>query len=130
MKNKKLFLAIAALVLVAALMFGAYLATRPETSQGGKTITVTVVHKDGTEKDFTCKTDETFLGPVLVTEGIVEDNQSDYGLYILTADGETAVWEEDGSWWALYVNGESAMQGASDTPIHDGDAFRLVYTIG
>ena len=45
-------------------------------------------------------------------------------------DGEEAVYEEDGAYWALYQNGEYAMQSADLTPINDGDQFSLVYTIG
>ena len=47
MKNKKMILIAVALVACIAVMLGIFLATRPETVAGGKTITVTVVHKDG-----------------------------------------------------------------------------------
>ena len=130
MKNKKYVILAAVLVLVVALMAGLYLVSRPETVQGGKTITVTVVHKDGTEKEFVCKTDEEKLGPVLVAEGIVEGEQGPYGLMIASADGETADWNVDQSYWALYIGEEYAVTGVDDTNIHDGDSFRLVYTIG
>ena len=53
MKNKKLMLIAVALVACVAVMLGVFMATRPETVAGSKTITVTVVHKDGTEKVFT-----------------------------------------------------------------------------
>ena len=37
--------------------------------------------------------------PVVAVEGgVVEDNQSAYGLYILTADGETASWRWKAAW--------------------------------
>ena len=57
MKNKKLILTLIAFVAVIAIAVGVYFATRPETQQGSKTITVTVVHKDKTEKTFTYHTD-------------------------------------------------------------------------
>ena len=41
MKNKKMILIAVAVVAVAALMLGVFLATRPETVQGAKTVTVT-----------------------------------------------------------------------------------------
>ena len=80
MKNKKLFIALVALVAIVAIVLGVYFATRPATSEGGKAVTVTVVHKDGSEKVFTYHTDEEYLGTVLVDEGLVEGEQSDYGL--------------------------------------------------
>ena len=130
MKNKKLIPGVAALVAVVAILIGVYLATRPETTAGAKTITVTVVHSDGTEKTFTCHTDEEYLAPVLMAEGIAEGEEGPYGLTINAADGETASWEESKSYWALFIGEEYATTGASSTPVNDGDAFKLVYTIG
>ncbi|MBQ7344488.1 MAG: DUF4430 domain-containing protein [Oscillospiraceae bacterium] len=130
MKNKKIIIAAVALVAVVALMLGIWFLTRPETQEGAKEITVTVVHKDGSEKVFTYHTDEAYLGPVLLAEGLVEGEQGPYGLYIKAVDGVTADFEVDQSYWSLYVGQEVAMQGADTTPIADGDSFRLVYTIG
>jgi len=130
MKNKKLILGLGVLVLILALMAGIFLSTRPETVQGAKTITVTVVHKDGTSRDFTYHTDEEFLGAVLLAEGLVAGEMGDYGLMISEVDGETADWNVDQSYWALYVGEEYGTNGVDTTPIHDGDTFKLVYTIG
>lgn len=130
MKNKKLVIAVVALVAVVAILMGVYFATRPATSQGAKEITVTVVHKDGSEKVFTYRTDEEFLGPVILGEGLVVGEQGPYGLMISAVNGETAVYETDGAYWALFVGEEYAMSGADTTPIADGDAFKLVYTVG
>ena len=130
MKNKKIILALVALVVLAAIVLGVYFATRPQTAQGAKTITVTVVHADGSVKDFTYHTDEEYLGAVLVAEGLVEGDDSEYGLMIHTVDGEKASWEENGADWALYVGEEYAMTGVDSTPVSDGDTFKLAYTIG
>lgn len=130
MKNKKMILIAVALIACVAVMLGIWLASRPETTTGGKTITVMVVHKDGNEKVFTCATDEEYLGPVLVAEEIVVAAYGDFGLYFNTADGETADYSVDGGWWQIFVGEESAMVGAEQIPIADGDTFKLVYTIG
>lgn len=129
MKNKKLILAIAALVLVAALFVGIYIATRPETTQGAKTYTVTVVHADGTSKDFTYHTDEEYLGAALVAEGLISGSDTQYGLTVDAVDGETASWDADQAYWALYVGEDYAMTGVSATPVNDGDSFKWVYTV-
>lgn len=128
--NKKILLAVIALVLVAAVMVGVYVATRPEPVDGGKTITVTVVHKDGTSKDFTYETQEQYLGPVLLNEKLVEGSMGDYGLFITAADGEVADYSVDQGWWALYIGEESATTGADAVAIEDGGVYKLVYTIG
>lgn len=130
MKNKKLILIAVALIACVAVMLGIFVMTRPDTVAGNKTVTVTVVHKDGSEKVFTCKTDAEYLGTVLVDENIVAPNYGEFGLYFDTADGETADYNVDGGWWQVLIGEESAMVGADQIPIADGDTFKLVYTIG
>lgn len=130
MKNKKLILIASALIVCAAVMLGVFFMTRPETVAGSKTITVTVVHKDGSEKVFTCRTDAEYLGTVLVDENIVVGSYGEFGLYFDTADGETADYSVDGGWWQVLIGEEASMVGADQVPIADGNAFSLVYTIG
>ena len=128
MNNKKMIIAVIALVAVIAGMLGVYFATRPETTQGSKTFTVTVVHGDGTSKDFTYSTDEEYLGAVLIAEELIEGEQGPYGMMINAVDGETASWDENQSYWALYVGEEYAVTGIDMTPVNDGDSFKLEYT--
>ena len=130
MKNKKLILAAVALVLVIAAMLGIYFATRPATSQGSKTITVTVVHADGAEKKVTIRTDAEYLAEALLAENLVIGEDSQYGLNIHTVDGEKASWEANQSYWALFIGEDYATTGVAQTPVNDGDSFKLVYTIG
>ena len=115
-------------VLLIAVFIGVYALTRPDVTQGEKTITVEVVHQDGTVNAFTYHTDAEYLGEVLLSEGLVVGSDGPYGLYITEVDGERAVYEEDNAYWALYQNGESATQGADMTPVADGDTFALVHT--
>lgn len=130
MKNKKIIVAAIAFVAVIGILLGVWFATRPETQEGSKTITVTVVHKDQTEKTFTYHTDEAYLAPVLLAEGLVEGSEGQYGLTISKVDGEIADWNVDQGWWQIFIGEESATLGASSIPVHDGDTFKLVYTIG
>lgn len=127
-KQTKLIIAVAVIVAVVVVMAGIYFATRPDTAQGAKTVTVEVVHGDGSSKEFTYHTDSEYLGEVLLAEGLVAGDQGEFGLYILTVDGEDAIFEESGAYWALYQNGEMTTTGADTTPIQDGDSFQLVYT--
>lgn len=127
--NKKIIFAILAVVIAAVLMFFLYQTFMPKGTKGDKTITVTVVHSDGSEKEFTCQTKEAYLDKVLIAEEIVEDNPDDYGLYILVADGEEAD-ESNQEWWCVTKDGESLNTGASDTPIEDGDHFELTLMTG
>ena len=129
MKNKKVILAAVALVAVVAIMAGIYFATRPNATKGGKAITVTVVHSDGTEKVFTYQTDAEMLGALLEAEGLIDSTGADAGMFH-TVDGEKADWSVNQSYWAFYLGEEYAMTGIYDTPITDGGVYKLVYTIG
>ena len=130
MKNKKTILALAAFVLIAALLLGLWAANRPETAEGAKAFTVTVVHADGSEKVFSYTTDAEYLADVLLAEGLVQGESGEYGLMINTVDGETASWEENKSYWALYIGEDYATTGADGIVVTDGGEYGLVYTIG
>ncbi len=99
-----------------------------ETEPEGNTFTVIVVHADGSEKSFTYTTQKDYLGEVLLSEGLISGEDGPYGLYIHAVDGEQAIYEEDSAYWCLYIGDEMAMTGVSETVIHDGDIFKLVYT--
>lgn len=130
MKNKKLLIALIALVAVAAILLGAWFFTRPDAEEGMKSFTVTVVHADGTSKEFSYKSDAEYLGPVLLEEGLVEGEMGQYGLYIQSVDGEEAVWEAGaatGAFWSVYVGEEQAVTGADQVVLTDGGVYKLVY---
>ena len=128
MTKKKIGIVIALFVLVAALLT-AYFVTRPDTTEGMKSFTVTVVHKDGTTKEFPLKSDKAYLGEALQAENLIQGEQSQYGLYIQKVDGEEAVFERDGAYWSFYVGEEYALQGIDQTPIEEGKFYKLVYTV-
>ena len=104
-------------------------ATSSVNAEGEKNILVRVIHAGGGEAAFPIQTRQDYLGFALVEAGVVEDNQSTYGLYILTADGETAD-EGNQEWWKVTKSGEMVNTGADQTPIADGDAFELTLTVG
>lgn len=129
MKNKKIWIALAALILVAALMVGVFLITRPQPQEGEKTVTVVVVHKDKTERREVYQTDEEYLGPLLVAQGLIPEGNIQDGMFD-TVDGEQAVWTNDEGWWAIYQGDQMTSVGINEQVIADGDTFRLVYTNG
>ena len=84
-------------------------------------ITVKVIHGDGSEKEFPISTTAENLGDALVEEGLVEGEESSYGLFITTVDGETAD-DSNQEWWCLTKGGEMWNYGA--------DTFELTLTVG
>lgn len=127
--NKKTLIIVLALAVLVAALVGVYFATRPETNTDMKEFTLVVTHKDGTSKEMPMKSDAEYLGVFLQEEGIIKGDMGQYGLYIKEVDGEKAVFEEDGAYWAFYVGEEYAMQGIDLTPIEAGKTYKLVYTI-
>lgn len=94
------------------------------TAEAVKTITLTVVHRDGSSKDFTIETGKETLGEALVDEGLIEGEDSEYGLFVTKVDGEEA---DSGKheFWSLSIGGEMATTGVDSTPIEDGGQFEL-----
>ena len=83
----------------------------------------------GEDRFRVLETGEAYLGPLLVAEGLVEDEQGPYGLYFHTADGETA---DEGAqeWWKITKGGEMVNTSADTTPIAHGDHFELTFMVG
>lgn len=128
--NKKgLIIALVALAVVLVAALSIYLVTRPATVENMKSVTAQVVHLDGSTKDFPLKTAKEFLGDALVEGNVVVDNQGDFGLYILTADGET-VDEAKEQWWCITKGGEAMEVGAGSQPIADGEHYEITFTVG
>ncbi len=91
-----------------------------ELGKGATTIFVEVTDLDGKQAKFTVKTDKTTVGEALVEVGIL--GESDNGLYN-TVNGKTIKYEETGKYWAFYVDGSYAMEGADTTKIEAGKTY-------
>ena len=127
---KKLFALMLVVALMLTLVACAAKAPAETTAVQGevKTFTVTVVHGDGSSKEFTYETQEEFVGPVLEAAGLIEGNAGPYGMEITKVDGEQAIYDTDKAYWALYEGAEYALQGIDTTPIKDGGTYKLEYT--
>ena len=82
-----------------------------------------VVDKDGNETNFEIHTDKTTVGEALMEVGLLEGEESEYGLFVKTVNGITADYNVDQTYWAFYVNGEYAMSGVDTTVIEEGVAY-------
>ena len=128
MKNKKLVIAAVALALVIALMAGLYLTTRPQAVEGGKQVTIVIVHKDGTEKKLEYTTEQEYLADLLLEKELATGYASEeYGFTVESVDGVTADWAADNAYWALYEGDAYATTSASGIVLVDGGVYKLVY---
>ncbi len=129
MKGKKAWIVLIALIAVVLIFFFAYKAFGPKPVTGAKHITVTVQHLEGDKKTFEHDTDAEFLEQALNEMELVEGEQTQYGLWIKTVDGETAD-DAEQQWWGYDVNGEFAQYGVSEQPVADGDVFDFKLNVG
>ena len=93
--------------------------------EGSASFPLTIVDRDGNAISITVNTDAETVGQALLDNGIVEGEEGDYGLYIHSVNGIRAVYEEDATYWAFYVNDAYAMTGVDMTPIAEGESYML-----
>ena len=99
--------------------------TSPAVSMGeGETMFLfNVVDPEGKESRFEIHTDEKTVGAALLSLGLIAGEDSEYGLYVKTVNGVTVDYAADGSYWALYVDGEYAATGVDSTDITAGATY-------
>ena len=93
--------------------------------EGAKSFPLTIVDKEGNAITITVNTDKETVGEALTELGIVEGTMGEYGLYMTHVNGIPAIFEEDGYYWSFYINDEYAMTGVDQTPITEGESYKL-----
>ena len=129
MNSKKTIIVLVVLAILVCTAAACWLIFRPETTQGSKTITVTVTHKNGDTNEFIIHTDAEYLRGALEEKDLVQGEESQYGLYILTVDSET-VDETNQEWWGYTQDSEDVFYGIDSCPIEDGDHFEFSFHVG
>lgn len=90
----------------------------------GKTVFYFIaVDLDGKETSFEVHTDETMVGAALMQVGLIQGEDSTYGLYVKTVNGLTLDYDTDGKYWAFFENGEYADSGVDTTEIKEGVTY-------
>ena len=125
-------LCLALIAAIALTAMGCDQAKNPETpdpnapivkGEGATVFYFNVVDKDGKETKFEIHTDKTVVGEALLELGLIEGDMGDYGLYVKKVNGITAVYEEDGTYWAFYVGNSYGMTGVDMTDIEPGATY-------
>ena len=130
MSKKSKITAVMLLLILIAAFCAVYLIFKPSVTAGEKAFTVKVVHADRSEKTFSYRCSDEYLGDTLLREGLIKGEKGAYGIYITEVNGERAVYEKDKAYWALFINGEYAVSGIDATPIENGAQYTLAYTFG
>ena len=130
MKKKQWYAAAGFLLLLLA-VFLIWQFTRPAPVAGAKTVTLDVVHGDGSVATFPLHTDaETLRAALDEAEGLIAGEDGAYGLMVTAVDGETTDWSRDQSWWCLTKDGVQLDTGVDSTLIADGEHYEFTYTVG
>lgn len=98
-----------------------------EFGKGAKTAVVEVKAEEEMIT-FTINTDKDTVGAALLEHGLIDGEESQYGLYVKVVNGITADYDVDQSYWAFYIDGEYAMSGVDTTEITEGATYQLEYT--
>ena len=130
--NKKAIIAVAILLVLVLGAILAWFVLKPkpaEVPDGTIGIVVEVTHKDGSQKEFSIRTEAENLRGALEQENLIQGNESEYGLFVTAVDGEGTD-SANQEWWCFTKGGEMLMTGVDDTPIADGEHYEIVFTVG
>ena len=128
MKNKKLILGLSVLLaIIIALFVTVCVFMKPDTEQGLKQISVTVVYQDKTDKEFQISTIAEFLGEALFEEELISEEEYKSG-FLTYVDGKRADYTQDKAWWSITKKGEMVTVGINELALSDGDEFEITYT--
>ena len=128
-KTRNIIIAVAVLLVLVGGLYAVWNAYKPQAEVGGKSIVLEVVHGDESTKEFKIQTESENLRGALEQEGLIDGTESEYGLYVLTVDGETAD-EAAQEWWCFTKDGEMLMTGVDDTMIADGEQYEVKLAVG
>lgn len=128
-KSRGPIIALIVLMAAVAVCLTLWLVRRPGTNEGAKALTVQVVHGDGSTKDFQFRTEAEYLAQALLEHkplGVSGDD-SQFGLYIRTVDGETAS-DAEQTFWSISRDNTALTVGAGSQPVADGEHYELTLT--
>ena len=84
-----------------------------------------VTDLDGETTSFHVSTDKTVVGEALLDLGLINGEDSEYGLYVKVVNGTELDYETHGKYWAFYVNGEYGMTGVDSTSIENDTIYEF-----
>lgn len=93
--------------------------------EGATTFPLTIKDKEGTTIKIEVKTDKPTVGEALIELGLMDGEDSDFGMYVKSVNGVTADYNTDGVYWAFYIDGQYATTGIDVTEITEGAEYEL-----
>ncbi len=90
---------------------------------GAVKFTLVAVDAEDNKVNFQISTDKATVGEALLELGIIEGEESQYGLFVKTVNGLTVDFDKHKMYWAFYINGAYATSGVSETQIEAGATY-------
>lgn len=98
--------------------------------KGDTTFNLEIVDDKGESIHITVNTDKTIVGEALEELGLIEGEEGPYGIFTKSVNGIVAVYEETGTYWAFYANGEYSLVGMDVAEIEPGTDYKLAVEKG
>lgn len=131
--TKKTLIGLVILVALIAVFAGCYYKFVAKGTAGAKAIVIEVVDKNGTTTTYDLNTDAQYLKDAMDELAEADDSFSysgtefEYGYMVEEINGQKAIYTEDNSYWALYVNDEFGQYVATQQPVTDSDTYTWRY---
>lgn len=93
--------------------------------EGESQFTFMVTDTEGNTHGYEVHTDETVVGKALLSLGLIDGDDSEYGLYVKTVDGITLDYDTDGKYWAFYIDDSYATSGVDTTDIEPDSTYEF-----
>ena len=135
MTTKTILMTVLLMLLIVAVAFGVS-CTKPQGADegesagetislgdGDKSFSFSVTHSSGEVVHFTVHTDRETVGEALQELHVIEGEEGPYGLYVKRVNSETLDFDEDGMYWAFYVDEAYAVSGVDKTEIEEGKSY-------
>lgn len=94
-----------------------------QLGEGSTVFLFTVADLDGNQTEYEIHTDRETVGEALMELGLIDGEESEYGLFVKTVGGVTYDYDKDGVYWAFYINDEYAQTGVDATAITEGERY-------
>ena len=129
--SKKIIAGVIVLIILVAAALVLYMNFRQTTTQGNKSITLSIVYGDGSRDDYELHTDAEYLMDAAneIEELTIVGSGEGASFYIDTINGVTADYDADGAYWAIYVDGAYGSYGIMEQPVTDGGSYEIRYEV-
>lgn len=92
---------------------------------GSTTFQLVITDGDENEMHVNVKTNEKLLGDALQELKIISGEESNYGLYVTTVNGIYADYDNDKTYWALYIDDKYAEESISKVTVTEDAVYSL-----